>query len=177
MAFLLDGQVRVLLGVLQEGCKSSFLSQERFVCRRGKEIPMNQQDKNAYAREWRKYRKENGFCISCPKPARPGKSRCSDCGEKAVRDTDLWIARKLLRSEPVKDNRLGLWQERCTGILRYFIEIQKGSPFYIEDFTNWVLTERQSFPKASKDSDYHDVFASAKNSGMVEQVDGKWRGR
>lgn len=74
---------------------------------------------------------------------------------------------------------MNLWQEHCTGLLRYFIGLQKGSPFRTEDFIDWVeKTYPVSFPKPKDRMGYTKVILSAVGNGMLAPQDyGNWVGK
>src|ERR1700722_4943776 len=130
-----------------------------------------------YKKTYFEKKKSLGLCADCKNTPIEGQLCCETCAENHRIQVSVSRSRDFLKkrpSVPVRD----IWQERCTGLLRYFIGLQKGSPFTTEDFIEWVeKTYPVSFPKPKTIDEYYSVIVNADRSCMIECVDGKWVGK
>lgn len=87
--------------------------------------------------------------------------------EAAESNRDLGIERAVARAEATHK----LWLERALGLLRHFVEKQKGHDFMAEDFVAWIDKEHPlDFPKPPDSRAYGGVIRAAAKSGLIERV-------
>ena len=81
----------------------TYKNNERAVRRYGRQTEEQKQAHNAYLRELRHKRKENGICVQCgSRKAMPGKQKCIECSIKAKRYSKKCRMNKMI--EGAEDN-------------------------------------------------------------------------